>query len=72
MTSSLNRSVSNKQWCRLTWYVLLKLDVSYQVLTALDALGEKDISRGGDCNDVRVLAERLERDRVVNISGGFP
>ena len=52
--------------------MLLKLDVSYQVLTALDALGEKDISRGGDCNDVRVLAERLERDRVVNISGGFP
>lgn len=45
---------------------LLELHISYEVATTLDALGQEDIASGGDGDNVGVLAERLERDRVVN------
>lgn len=46
--------------------------VLQKIVTTLDALGEKYIASGCNCDDMGMLIEWLERDRVMDFSGCLP
>lgn len=70
ITSSLRypRLPSVRREGRRRAHSLLILDVRHQVLSTLYTLGQEDIASSSDGHYVRVLAERLERNGVVNLS----
>jgi hypothetical protein len=49
-------------------HLLAEFHVSDKVFTAFDALRKEDVACAGDRDNVRVFAERLERNRVVNLA----
>ena len=51
--------------------LLLVWDVRYQIPSTLNAFRKKYIASGGDCDDVRVLAEGFEGNGIVYFSSGF-
>lgn len=51
--------------------LLFECDVVNQVFPSFDALCQKDISCGCNCDDMRVFAERFEGDWVMNFTSGF-
>ena len=55
-----------------TTNALLEFNVGHQVLSALDAFSEKNITCCSYSYNVRMLAERFERNGIVNLSSGLP
>jgi hypothetical protein len=49
-------------------YRLFEGDICYEILATLDALGQEDIAGGGNGDNMGVLAERLERNGVMDLS----
>lgn len=70
MTSSLDsvRGQNRAYWRR---HALLELYVCNEIPSTFDALCKEYVSSGSNCNDVRVVAERLEGDGVMYLPRGF-
>lgn len=68
MTSSL-RYVSHDGWTGWTQGSLLELDVRDKIPSTFDTLCEKDIACGCNGDNIGVIAERFEGDRVVYLAG---